>query len=156
MVECIPESSSSGKPRQGHATVLIVEDEPRMLLLLEEVFSRHGYQVLAASDGEQAIEVYRLYKLRIDVVLLDVGLPKITGWQVFLKMKEENPDVRVVIASGYLDPKIKADMSGAGVKHFVDKPYELDDLLEIVQNLFETKPSVAVKDFCNSSDNELP
>ena len=76
----IPEGSSSlEKPGQGHATVLVVEDEPGMLCLLEEVLSRHGYQVLVASDGEKAIEVYRCYKLRIDVVLLDVGIPKITG-----------------------------------------------------------------------------
>jgi DNA-binding NtrC family response regulator len=138
-VDRIPESSSSEKPGHGHATVLIVEDEPGMLHLLEEVISSHGYQVLVASDGEQAIEVYRCYKLRIDVVLLDVGLPKIAGWQVFLKMKEENPDVRVVIASGYLDPKIKADLSGAGVKHFVDKPYVLDALVETIGDVIERK-----------------
>ena len=135
----IPEGSSLDKPGYGHATVLIVEDEPRMVLLLEEVFSKRGYQVLVACDGEQAIEVYRCYKLRIAAVLLDVGLPKIPGWQVVLKMKEENPAVRVVIASGYLDPKIKADLSDAGVKHFVDKPYVLDDLVETIGDVIERK-----------------
>jgi DNA-binding response OmpR family regulator len=82
-VERIPESSSSEKQGQGHETILIVEDERRMLHLLEKVLSMHGYQVLVASDGEQAIEIYRCYKLRIDVVLLDVGLPKTTGWLCF-------------------------------------------------------------------------
>lgn len=133
----IPESSSSEKPGQGHETILIVEDEPRMLRLLEKVLSRHGYEVLAASDGEQAIEVYRCYKPRIGVVLLDVGLPKTTGWQVLLKMKEENPDVRVVIASGYLEPKMKAEMSGAGVRHFVNKPYRLAEVEKTVRSLIE-------------------
>ena len=123
------------KPGQGHATVLVVEDEPGMLCLLEEVLSRHGYQVLVASDGEKAIEVYRCYKLRIDVVLLDVGIPKITGWHVLPKIKEENPDVKVVIASGYLDPKMKAEMSCAGVKHFVAKPYTLDALVKTIGNV---------------------
>ena len=127
------------KPGQGHATVLVVEDEPGMLRLLEDVLSRHGYQVLVASDGEQAIEVYRCYKRRIDVVLLDVGLPKIAGWQVFLKMKEENPAVRVVIGSGYLDPKMKAEMSYAGVKDFVGKPYMLDALVETIGDVIERK-----------------
>ena len=123
------------KPGQGHATVLVVEDEPGMLCLLEEVLSRHGYQVLVACDGEKAIEVYRCYKLRIDVVLLDVGIPKITGWHVLSKIKEENPDVKVVIASGYLDPKMKAEMSCAGVKHFVAKPYTLDALVKTIGNV---------------------
>ena len=133
----IPESSSSDKPGQGHETILIVEDERLMLRLLEKVFSRHGYQVLVASDGEQAIEVYRSYKLKIDVVLLDVGLPKTPGWHVLLKMKEENPNVTVVIASGYLEPKMKAEMSCAGIKHFISKPYMLDEVVETVQSLFE-------------------
>jgi two-component system, cell cycle sensor histidine kinase and response regulator CckA len=136
-VEGIPESSSSEKQCQGHETILIVEDERLMLRLLEKVLSRHGYQVLVASDGEQAIEVYRCYKLRIDIVLLDVGLPKITGWHVLLKMKEENPNVRVIIASGYLEPKMKAEMSGAGVRYFVNKPYMLDEVVETIQSLIE-------------------
>src|SRR5512133_1453692 len=67
--------------------------------------------------------VYRRHKLEIDVVLLDVDLPKLTGWDVLLKMKEENPDVRVVIATGFLEPKMKIEMSRVTVKHFVDKPY---------------------------------
>jgi two-component system, cell cycle sensor histidine kinase and response regulator CckA len=131
----IPESSSPEKPGQARQTILVAEDEPRMLRLLEKVLSRRGYRVLAASDGEQAIEVYRGYKPRIDVVLLDVGLPKMTGWSVLLRMKQENPDVRVVIASGYLEPKLKAEMSLAGVKRFVNKPYVLDDVIETIQSL---------------------
>src|SRR5678815_5551275 len=91
----------------GRGTILIVEDEQVMLRVVEKVLLQHGYQVLVASDGEEAIEVYRRHKLEIDVVLLDVDLPKLTGWDVLLKMKEENPDVRVVIATGFLEPKMK-------------------------------------------------
>ncbi len=121
----------------GRGTILIVEDEQLMLRLVEKVLLQHGYQVLVASDGEAAIEVYRRHKLEIDVVLLDVGLPKLTGWDVLLKMKEENSDVRVVIATGFLEPKMKTEMSRAAVKHFVDKPYILDDLVETLQSLID-------------------
>ena len=117
--------------------ILIVEDERLMLRLLEKDFSARGYKVLVASHGEQAIELYRCNKSSIDVVLLDVGLPKITGWQLLLTMKEENPDVRVVIASGYLEPKMKAEMSHAGVKHLVNKPYVLDEVVKTVKILIE-------------------
>ena len=78
----------------GRGTVLVVEDEQLMLRLLEKFLSQQGYQVLIASDGEEAVEVYHLHRLEIDVVLLDVGLPKLTGWDVLLKMKEDNPDVQ--------------------------------------------------------------
>ena len=134
----IPESSLLEKRGQDQETILIVDDERLMLHLLEKVLTRHGYQVLTACDGEQAIEVYRSYKPRIDAVLLDVGLPRSTGWQVLLKLKEEKTDVRVVIASGYLEPKMKAEMSGAGVKHFVNKPYKLNELLQTIQGLLRS------------------
>ena len=121
----------------GHGTILVVEDEQLMLRLLEKFLSQQGYQVLIASDGEEAVEVYHLHRLEIDVVLLDVGLPKLTGWDVLLKMKEDNPDVRVVIATGYLAPKMKTDMLRIAVKHFVDKPYVLDELVETIQSLID-------------------
>jgi DNA-binding response OmpR family regulator len=135
----ISEGSSSEKRAQGHQSILVVEDEPRMLRLLEKVLSRNGYQVLAAADGEQAIEAYRCYKPAIGLVLLDVGLPRSNGWHVLLKLKEENPDVRVVIASGYLQPKMKADMACAGVKHFVNKPYSLNEVVETIQGVMEKR-----------------
>ena len=121
----------------GRGTILIVEDEQLMLRLLDKFLSQQGYQVLVASDGEAAIEVYRLHKLEIDVVLLDVGLPKLTGLDVLLKMKEENPDVRVVIATGYLAPKMKTEMLRVAVKHFIDKPYVLSELVETLQSLID-------------------
>jgi two-component system cell cycle sensor histidine kinase/response regulator CckA len=133
------ESSPSEKPGQGHETIFIVEDEPLMVRLLERFFSRHGYNVLAASDGEQAIEVYGRYKLQIDAVLLDARLPKATGEEVFRRMKDKNPAVQVVMASGFLEPEIKTAMTSAGVKRFVNKPYMLGELLEVFRSLFDNE-----------------
>ena len=122
----------------GHnRTMLIVDDERLMLRLLERFFSENGYSVLAASDGEQAIELYRCYKPRIDAVLLDIRLPKTPGEEVFRRMKEENAAVKVVIASGYLAANVKADLTFAGVKRFVNKPYVLSELLEVFQDVIE-------------------
>ena len=134
-MERIPEKTSSKTTAQGHHSILIVEDERLMLSLLEKFFSQHGYHVLVAADGEQAIELYRCYKRRIDAVLLDVRLPKITGGEVFRRMKEENAAVKVIIASGYL--AAKTDMAFAGVKRFLNKPYVLDELLEVFQNVID-------------------
>jgi DNA-binding response OmpR family regulator len=136
-VERLPEKTSSETTAQGHHTILIVEDERLMLLLLEKFFSQHGYHVLVAADGEQAIEVYRCYKRRIDAVLLDVRVPKITGGEVFRRIKEENAAVKVVIASGFLEANIKNQIAFAGVKRFVSKPYILDEVLETVRSLIE-------------------
>jgi DNA-binding response OmpR family regulator len=134
-MERISETSPSEKPSQGDRTLLIVEDEHLMLRLLEKFFSRHGYHVLKAADGEEAIEVYRSYKPRIDAVLLDMRLPKGTGEEVFRAMKDENPAVKVVMASGFLEPEVRTEMDLAGAKRFVNKPYNLEELLEIFQSV---------------------
>jgi CheY-like chemotaxis protein len=90
----IPESRSQEKQDQARATVLVVDDEPLMLRLLEKFFSRRGYHVLLAADGEQAIEIYCDYKPRIDAVLLDIRLPKTTGEEVFRRLKKRMPPSR--------------------------------------------------------------
>jgi DNA-binding NtrC family response regulator len=109
-----------------------------MLRLLVRFFSRHGYNVLQAMDGEQAIELYRQHLKEIDAVLLDIRLPKKSGEQVFQEMKMVNPAVKVIMASGFLDAKIKVDMTLAGVKHFVDKPYVMTEVLDIVEDILSS------------------
>ena len=119
-------------------SILVVEDEPAMVYLLRQLFFRNGYTVFAATDGKEAIETYCRHKSEIDLVFLDVGLPKVKGLEVLYKMKSENPNVRVVIASGYLEPELRTTLQQAGVRHFIDKPYKLDQLLETIQSLIET------------------
>jgi CheY-like chemotaxis protein len=120
-----------------HGTILLVEDEKNMLDLLEKTLVQQGYQVLTAADGEAALNIYRRSKDVIDVVLLDIGLPKVAGRDVLLKIKKENPGVKVVIASGYLEPKLKSEIDRAGVKHFLSKPYRPDEVVRTLQSLIE-------------------
>jgi two-component system, cell cycle sensor histidine kinase and response regulator CckA len=123
----------------GHGTILLVEDEKNMLDLLEKILVRHGYRVLAAADGETALNIYRRSKEAIDVVLLDIGLPKMAGRDVLLNIKNENPDVKVIIASGYLEPQLKSEIDKAGVKYFLSKPYRPDEVVRTLQSLIEGK-----------------
>ena len=121
----------------GKATVLLVEDEEQMLYLLEKVLSRHGYKVLKASDGETAIKTYERHKETIDIVLLDVGLPKLAGQDVLIKVKSENPDAKIVVASGYLEPELKSEIDRTGVKYFLQKPYLPNEVIKIFQSVME-------------------
>jgi PAS domain S-box-containing protein len=117
------------------ATVLLVEDEQHMLDLLEGTLLQRGYRVLTATDGDKALDIYRRHKEVIDIVLLDIGLPKMAGEDVLHKMKQENPDVKIVIASGYLELDLKSEMERAGIKHFLQKPYMPDDAAKAFQSL---------------------
>src|SRR5207244_11478013 len=125
-MDYVPETSSSRNQRaNAQRTILVVEDERLMLRLLEKFLSRQGYQVLLAADGEQAIDGYCRHKTEIDVVLLDVGLPKVSGVGVFRKMKKENLDVRVLLASGYLGARLRTEIYRAGSQASVDNSYLL-------------------------------
>ena len=116
-------------------TVLVVEDERLMRRLLERVLSSEDTSVLLAADGQEAIDIYRNHKREISVVLLDLGLPRVSGLDVFNSLKGENPDVRIVVASGHLEPEVKSKMYEAGVEHFIEKPYRLDQLVETLQGV---------------------
>jgi len=101
---------------------------------------RNEYNVLVASDGEQAIDLYHRRKQDIGVVLLDIGLPKIAGLDVILRMKEENPNVKVIVASGYIEPDLKSKMQHAGVQGFIEKPYNPDDVVRMLCASLESSP----------------
>ena len=117
------------------ATVLVVEDEEKMLHALEKILAKQGYQVLTASDGEMALDIYERHNETIDVVLLDMGLPKMSGRDVLLRMKSRDPDVQVVIASGHFEDDMNSDIEQAGVKHLLRKPYMPDEVIKILQSL---------------------
>lgn len=148
----LPATSSGVSPKQpivdldtettatsnGAATVLVVEDEQDMLNVLERILLQQGYKVLKATDGEMALEVYRCHYQTIDAVLLDIGLPKVSGRDVFLEIKNDNPDVKIIVASGYLEPELKAQVDRAGVNHFLHKPYMLDEVVKAVQSVIAT------------------
>ena len=117
------------------ATVLVVEDEERMLHALGKILAKQGYTVLKASDGEMALDTYERHHETIDVVLLDIGLPKMSGRDVLLRMRNRNPDVKVVVASGHFEDEMNSDIDQAGVKHLLRKPYMPDEVIKIFQSL---------------------
>jgi PAS domain S-box-containing protein len=125
------------KAASGRGTILLAEDEENMVQLLKRVLGQRGYQVLVAADGAEAIDLFNRCGPEIDVVLLDIGLPKIAGWDVIRKLKEKDPDVRVVVASGYIEPELKSKMFEAGVKAVVHKPYAIANIIKTLQDVIE-------------------
>jgi DNA-binding NtrC family response regulator len=114
-------------------TILVVEDELPHLNLLRTIFEAEGYRVFAAVDGIEAKDVYTLHQNEINVVLCDVALPELGGWTVYQTLKEINPEVRVVLTSGYLDAKVKSLFVSGGVIDFIAKPYEAETILQTIK-----------------------
>lgn len=122
---------------QAHerGTILVVEDEEMLLELVRDVLASEGYTVLSARDGLEAVDIYAQTHKDVDLVLADLGLPKIDGWELFQRMRDINPAVRVIFASGYSDNGLREKLVNAGAVDLVQKPYMSDEILNRVREL---------------------
>jgi two-component system cell cycle sensor histidine kinase/response regulator CckA len=123
--------------RGGTETLLLVEDEEALRELVRSILVEQGYKVLTARDGKEAMDVFISKRNEIALVVSDMGLPKLTGYDLFLEMKRVHPQVKMVIASGYLEPELKAEVFGAGVQEFIQKPYTPKALLDTVRTILD-------------------
>jgi PAS domain S-box-containing protein len=121
----------------GTETLLIVEDEEVLRDILHTLLESKGYHLYAAADGIEAVNVYREHRNEIALVLTDVGLPKMTGLDEFKKLKEINPNVKVLLASGFLDLGAKSEIYKAGAKGFIQKPYRSYDVLSKIREVLD-------------------
>lgn len=96
-----------------------------------------GYRVYSAADGQEALEVYRAHRCEIALVISDVGLPKMRGDQAYLAMRDIDPGVKVILASGYVEPEVKSEVLEAGVKAFLQKPYQMRNVLHEVRRILD-------------------
>jgi PAS domain S-box-containing protein len=113
----------------GSGTILLVEDEKIISQAISTLLESYGYKVIAAFDGYEAIEAFERQPDTISLVVMDIGLPKLNGWEAYEKIKSIKSDVKVIMASGYLDPKAKSERRINGSEEFIKKPYNPEELL---------------------------
>jgi nitrogen-specific signal transduction histidine kinase/ActR/RegA family two-component response regulator len=123
----------------GKETILFVEDEVLISELTKLDLTSKGYTVLTALDGIEAVAIYKEQHRAIDLVICDLGLPGLMGYDVLRKMKEINPAIRFVLASGYLEQVQKSAIFELGAKDILQKPYEFDKMLRVVREVLDGK-----------------
>lgn len=116
-------------------SVMIVDDEAIIRDLIEDVLSVHGYQVFSAADGFEALKIFELRSQSIDLVILDMIMPQMDGREVFYKIKQLNPNIKIVITSGFSKPNVKEELIGQGADGFLPKPFTIATLTELVENI---------------------
>jgi PAS domain S-box-containing protein len=121
----------------GNETILFVEDEKMLRDLVNAFLVAKGYTVLTAADGNEAVVLYQQHKEEIQLVILDMNLPKFNGYEVFHRLKTANRTVKVILASGYLEFDMKSKMLKAGVKDFIQKPYSPHEMLRRIRSLLD-------------------
>ncbi len=114
--------------------VLIVDDELLILKALGEIFVRHGWQVIEASQGSSALRLYACEEDSIDLVLLDMSLPDIAGEDVARLLRKRNPGIPILLITALDEKRVLDRMSIGGFTDLLRKPFGPETLWQHVQN----------------------
>lgn len=124
--------------------VLVVDDDSSVRESLSKVLRDEDYEVVVAADGQQAVE--RFEEEKIDLLLLDLGLPIKSGWEAFERITRENPFVPIIIITGQANQYPVA--AAAGVGALMEKPLEASCLLQTMRELFAESPQARLRGLC--------
>ncbi len=121
----------------GRETVLLVDDEPIIIETAQIMLSELGYTVLTADNGETGIDLFRRYKGEIDVVILDLIMPKMSGAETFNRIKSIDPAARVLLSSGYSRNGQAEELLQKGCSGFIQKPFNILELSRKVREVLD-------------------
>lgn len=116
-------------------TLLIVDDEEMIVDICSRIFKKLGYEVLTARNGKEAIEIYTENRDRIQMVILDMIMPVMNGGETYDKLKEINPDLRVLLASGYGINSQITEILDRGCNGFIQKPFNISELSNKIREI---------------------
>jgi two-component system cell cycle sensor histidine kinase/response regulator CckA len=122
---------------KGSETVLLVDDEGFVLEIGKELMEFMGYRVLTAPNGEEAIRIYAEHGHEIDIVLLDMVMPDMWGGEVYDRLKQLNPDVKVLLSSGYTMNGQATEILRRGCNGFLQKPFTMEQLSRKVREILK-------------------
>ena len=123
----------------GKGTILFVDDEERVLSIGTKILEKLGFEVLAAGSGQEAVKMFKEHKDQIDMVLLDMIMPEMNGEAVYKRLKEIDPNVKVLLSSGYSVEGLATEILDRGCDGFIQKPFTLNDLSERITEVLAKK-----------------
>jgi CheY-like chemotaxis protein len=121
----------------GNEVVLLVDDEQRILTVGRELCKALGYSVITADSGQKAIEIYAKRKDEIKLVILDMIMPEMNGLETFLELKKQDPDIKVLLSTGYSIDQKAQEMLKNGCKGYILKPYSVVDFSHKIREILE-------------------
>jgi two-component system cell cycle sensor histidine kinase/response regulator CckA len=120
---------------KGKETVLLVDDEEMILDVGRQLLEKLGYKVLSAGNGKQAIEIYKKNKDNIQIVILDMIMPDMGGGETYDRLKEIDPEIKVLLSSGYSINGQATEILNRGCNGFIQKPFKIRDLSHKVRGI---------------------
>jgi two-component system, cell cycle sensor histidine kinase and response regulator CckA len=131
---------------KGSETILLVDDEDMILDVGRDLLEKLGYEVLAVKSGIEALEIYKSKQKRIDIVILDMVMPKMGGGDTYEKLKDIDPDIKVLLSSGYSIDGQASKILSRGCDGFIQKPFDIKSLSLEIRKILDN-------DFKNSSQS---
>jgi PAS domain S-box-containing protein len=122
----------------GRGTILLVDDEQMILEVGQQLLEAMGYDVLTAENGKKAVEIYQAKKNDIDLLILDMIMPEMNGGDVYDTMKAMDPDVKVLLSSGYSVEGQASEILGRGCDGFIQKPFHMGQLSNCIKRVLES------------------
>lgn len=142
----VPESTVSSKVPvkkippghlKGTETILVIEDEPMLLSLNASFMASHGYTVLSARDSNEGFALFTEHQSSINIVFTDYGLPGMDGLELSKKFLQLQPSIKILLASGYLEPNVYQEIERIQNIRFVTKPYTSPEVLHIIRTMID-------------------
>lgn len=130
-------SETMEMPAFGSETILLVDDDKRIRELGAEMMMLAGYDVLTATSGHDALEIYQNRKEEISLVILDLIMPGMSGSQCLKELLKQDPDVKVLICSGYSTGGPTKEITKAGARGFITKPYDTKEILKAIRTVLD-------------------
>jgi CheY-like chemotaxis protein len=121
---------SSIQSSNAEPTVLLIDDDQMVADVGEQILRNFGYGVYKAKNGSDALELYRIHQDKIDMVILDMVLPDMDGGDAYDRLKMINPEIKVLLASGYDIDHQARDHLERGCEGFIQKPFNVKELSE--------------------------
>ena len=115
--------------------VLLVDDEPNLLRVLQRGLDRNGFQVTACLDSQSAIDALREDPDQHDIIVTDLGLPRINGIELARQALDLRADLPILLTSGYMDDANTARATAAGISRIMQKPIKAQDLSDTIREL---------------------
>jgi signal transduction histidine kinase/CheY-like chemotaxis protein len=124
-------------PWLGCGTILLVEDEEQIRLLAKELLEILGFSVIEASNGKEALKLYLKHDADITLVVTDMGMPVMNGYELFHELKKINPGLPIIVSSGFGDAVISSHIAPENIAGIISKPYSFDQLRDVLKKIME-------------------
>lgn len=140
----LEQRTPTGELIRGHGTILLADDEEIIRRVGARLLRRMGYETLIADCGQKAIELYAAEKRRIDLVILDMIMPGMNGREVYRRLRDLSPNVKVLLASGYSLDEQATEIMREGCRGFIQKPFSIQRLSSKIEEIIKNdKPRTA-------------